>query len=311
VASAYSTAYKLTRELQPDVVLANGILGSYLLGRHRDRWPSIAVIHHLYHDAWTYGATHGPRGAMPGLERFMIRRLNVDGIAVVNPAVESRLREYKRDSCVISFVGNGVDISKYTFESEKDPDCLVYIGRLRKEKRVQDVLETFAIVSSIRPNAVLYVVGDGPLRQPLRALAARLGLTNRVIFCGFMSEDEKIALLRRAAVYVSASRFEGFGIPPIEAMACGAVPVVSDIPAHRFVFSGRLVGWLVNSSAEMADRIVAVLQDDGLRRDRAREGRALVEQQWTWTRVARRYQELVEAVLSSRQSSGNRHTVLP
>jgi len=306
IASAYVTAYILTAKLQPDIVLANGIFGSFLLGRHRDRWPCIAVIHHLYHDAWTYGALHGPSGPVPPFEKSLIQRLDVDGIAVVNPAVESRLREAKGQSCIVSFVGNGVDTNRYAFRTDKDTDCLVYIGRLREGKRVQDLIEAFAIVSSSRPRAVLHIVGDGPQRRSLEALAQTRGLGNRIAFHGFVSEDEKIALLRRASLYLSASRFEGFGIPLVEAMATGAVPVVTDIPAHRFVFRDRQVGWITSSPAEMADAVLALLDDDLLRRTKAREGRWLVEQEWTWMGVARRYHGLIETVLRTRKLRGTR-----
>ena len=244
-------------------------------------------------------------------ERALIQRLNVDGIAVVNPAVRLMLREVRRQSCIVSFVGNGVDTTRYAFRSDKDADCLLYVGRLREGKRIQDLIEAFALVSSTRPRAVLHVVGDGPLRQSLEALTETRGLGNRIAFHGFVSEEEKLALLRRASLYLSASRFEGFGIPLVEAMASGAVPVVTDIPAHRFVFQDRDVGWLTNSPAEMAAAILALLDDDSLRRARAREGRSLVEQEWTWAGVARRYHELVETVLNRRQSSRNRPIVLP
>ncbi len=310
IASAYVTAYDLTARLEPDIVLANGVFGSFLLGRHRDRWPCIAVLHHLYNDAWTYGASHGPKGPVPPFEKALIRRLDVDGIAVVNPAVQSRLREAKGQSSIISFVGNGVDTARYAFQSDKDTECLVYIGRLREGKRVQDLIEAFAIVSSSRPRAVLHIVGDGPQRRSLEALSQTRGLGNRIAFHGFVSEDEKIALLRRASLYLSASRFEGFGIPLVEAMATGAVPVVTDIPAHRFVFKGREVGWLISSPAEMAAAALALLDDELLRRTRAREGCSLVELEWTWLGVARRYHELIETVLRTRQLRPTRRASL-
>jgi len=68
---------------------------------------------------------------------------------------------------------------------------------------------------------------------------------------------------------------------------------VSDIAAHRFVFQGREVGYLVGSVEEMAERVVDLLTDEKKRSALAREGRRLVEERWTWRRVGDRYRELL------------------
>jgi len=86
--------------------------------------------------------------------------------------------------------------------------------------------------------------------------------------------------------------------------------VVTDIPAHRFVFKGREVGWLISSPAEMAAAALALLDDELLRRTRAREGCSLVELEWTWLGVARRYHELIETVLRTRQLRPTRRASL-
>jgi glycosyltransferase involved in cell wall biosynthesis len=110
-----------------------------------------------------------------------------------------------------------------------------------------------------------------------------------------------VALLQDSAVYLSASQFEGFGIPLVEAMAAGAVPVVSDIPSHGFIFQDRQVGFLAGSSEQMAERALQVLEDSALRERMAREGRELVCRTWTWDAVARRYRALIDSVLASRR----------
>jgi len=77
-------------------------------------------------------------------------------------------------------------------------------------------------------------------------------------------------------------------------MATGAVPIVSNIYSHKFIFQGEEVGYLVDDEEEMSERIVALLGDEAERSRLARNGRGLAERRWTWTRVGERYKELLE-----------------
>jgi len=292
-----------TRRMHPDVVLASGVFASYLLSRHRNETPVIAVIHHLYHDARTTGSPASTGGLTAWLERLLLRGLSVDGVAVVNPAVRQRLIERGMDPDRILCVGNGVDVDEYAFSPVKTGLHMTFVGRLRRLKYVDRVIEAFAIVHRRRPDAVLHIAGDGPMRPSLQQQVDSLGLAGSVVFHGFLSEEAKIRLLQASSIYLSASEFEGFGIPLVEAMATGAVPVASDIPSHGFIFQDRSVGFLVSSPEEMAQRSIQLLDDDALRRRMAEEGRSLVCRMWTWEAVAQRYRSLIDAVVASRRRS--------
>jgi glycosyltransferase involved in cell wall biosynthesis len=301
LAANYVRTVRDTRRGKPSVVLANGILGSYLLSRNRRHAPVIAVIHHLYHDARTTGSQASTGGLTARLEMMLLRRLSVDGVAVVNPTVRQRLIECGMDPERVVCVGNGVDVNQYAFTAAKPGMQLTFVGRLRRLKCVDRVIDAFAIVHRKQPEAVLHIAGDGPMRRSLEHQAAALGLAGSVVFHGFLPEDAKVALLRDSAVYLSASQFEGFGIPLVEAMAAGAVPVASDIPSHGFIFQDRQVGFLARTPEEMAERTLQVLEDSALRERMAREGRDLVCKTWTWEAVALRYRALIDSVLASRR----------
>ena len=302
IVAGYVSQSRLLARSGVDVVMANGIVASYLAGRIRGPWATVAVIHHLYHDPWTTGAASSPRGMLVRMERLLLRHLHADAVAVVNPSVASRLVECGYPEEKIAFVGNGVEPAKFAFSAQHEDDSLVFVGRLRASKGVESLLDVFAIVRRRRPRAVLHIVGDGLLRESLQSRAASLGLADGVVFHGFVDEETKVRLLQRAGVYLSASRFEGFDIPVVEAMATGAVPVVSDIPAHRFIFQGRNVGCLTASVEDMAAAALRLMEEPGLRQSLSTAGRALTEEMWTWDRVAERYRALIDGLLSSRRS---------
>ena len=118
-----------------------------------------------------------------------------------------------------------------------------YLGRLKKYKGVDLVIRAFARVGD--PRAVLEIAGEGDYRPALERLVASLDLAARVRFLGYVSESEKLALLRRAWATVFASPKEGWGLTNIEASACGTPVVASNSPGIRESVRHGVTGFLV------------------------------------------------------------------
>jgi len=183
-------------------------------------------------------------------------------------------------------VGNGIDTTRYR-PREKE-DYAVAIGRLVNYKRFERALEL-----SKRTGIPLKVIGTGPLERYLRRIAPR-----SVEFLGYLEEDEKIDVLSRAKYLFAFSAFEGFDLPVIEAMATYTVPVVSDIKAHRFIFSGEPVGFLVNSVDDAVAAVRRLERDDEPYEGMAVAARELVERKWSADVVAQRYLDVLCPLLS-------------
>jgi glycosyltransferase involved in cell wall biosynthesis len=290
-------AKRYIREAAPDILIGNGMLASFLL-RFAPKGPfKVGIVHHLYHASHAskvHGSSKFAMRVLGVLERAALRLIKLDRIAVISPMVRDVLAEegFCQDKIVV--VGNGVNIEDYPFSANKTPHSLIYIGRLTELKMVSSLIESFSMVRNKYPAAKLHIVGDGPKHEEVRRKIEELDLFENVFMHGYLPEREKIELLSSSAVYVSSSIFEGFGIPLVEAMATGTVPVVTDIEAHRFVFQDNNVGYLVKSTEEMATKIVDLLSNETERLRLATNGRRLVEQKWTWPKVAQSYRELIE-----------------
>jgi len=290
-------ARRYIKEAAPDILIGNGMLASFLL-RFAPKGPfKVGIVHHLYHASHASKVDGSSKFAMRVLgvlERAALRLIKLDRIAVISPMVRDVLAEegFCQDKIVV--VGNGVNVEDYHFSANKTPHSLIYIGRLTELKMVSSLIESFSMVRNKYPAAKLHIVGDGPKHEEVRRKIEELDLFENVFMHGYLPEREKIELLSSSAVYVSSSIFEGFGIPLVEAMATGAVPVVTDIEAHRFVFQDNNVGYLVKSTEEMATKIADLLSNETERLRLATNGRRLVEQKWTWPKVAQSYRELIE-----------------
>jgi glycosyltransferase involved in cell wall biosynthesis len=279
---------------RPDILIGNGVAASSLLRFAPKGTLKIGVIHHLYHASSVDASSQYAVRGVGVLERLGLHLMRLDKVAVINPMVKDVLvREgFPPDKIVV--VGNGVDIEEYSFSENKVPYSLIYIGRLTELKRVSSLIEVVLMVKKEIPGVVLHIAGDGPQREKIRRQIETLGVAPNIVIHGYLSETKKIELLSSCAIYVSNSIFEGFGIPVVEAMATGAVPVVNDIAAHRFIFQGKPVGYLVRNEEEMAARIIDLLGDEPERLRLARNGRRLVEEKWTWPRVGEKYRQLIE-----------------
>lgn len=131
----------------------------------------------------------------------------------------------------ITVVHNGVDLVDFSpadirrvFPNDK---IVLYVGRLTFQKGVDYFLESARKVLSIHPDTVFLVVGNGDMYQHLIMQAARLGISQRVIFTGFLTGDKLRAVYQMADVFVMPSVSEPYGLVALEAIASGTPVIIS------------------------------------------------------------------------------------
>jgi glycosyltransferase involved in cell wall biosynthesis len=173
-----------------------------------------------------------------------------------------------------------------------------YLGRLKKYKGVDLVIRAFAAMG--RPDAVLEVAGAGDHRPALEALVRSLDLVGRVRFLGFVSETEKLALLRRSWAVALASPKEGWGLTNVEAEACGTPVVASDSPGIRESVRHGETGFLCRHGdvTAMADALRRIAESPALVAAMGTRARAFAET-FTWDRCARATEAHLQQVAAS------------
>ena len=182
----------------------------------------------------------------------------------------------------------GVHADRYTPDpSARAPDPLfVYLGRLKRYKGVDIVLRAFARLA--HPRATLQIAGTGDHRAALERLATSLDLGARVAFLGFITEEQKLALLRRAWALAFASPKEGWGMTNLEAAACATPVIASDSPGLRESVVDGQTGLLVQHGdvAAFAAAMERIASSPELVRGMGERGRRFAEG-FTWDRAAR------------------------
>jgi glycosyltransferase involved in cell wall biosynthesis len=160
-----------------------------------------------------------------------------------------------------------------------------YLGRLKRYKRIDLVIRAFAQANIA--GATLEIAGAGDYRRELQRLADSLDLGAKVRFLGRVSEDEKLALLRRAWALVFTSPKEGWGITNLEAAACGTPVIASNSPGIRESVQDGVTGFLVphGNIERLADSMRRIAASPSLIESLGRAGRAFAET-FTWERAA-------------------------
>jgi alpha-1,3-mannosyltransferase len=190
--------------------------------------------------------------------------------------------------------------------AERAPGSFVSFGRLYANKRIDLLMGLFS-APALR-DAHLAVIGDGPDAPLVKAAAAaHPGITH----LGFVERAQLNAAMGRARFFVSMSAFEGFGLSVVEAMSAGAIPLLSDIPAHRTFVEEAKAGLLLDLAAPaeaLAQRIAefAAQPPDHLlaQSERCR----LASQQYAWSTVIERWAALFDRLGVARPPSAPANT---
>ena len=172
------------------------------------------------------------------------------------------------------------------------PEYLLVVGTLEPRKGLDVLLDALAEL----PGRHLAVVGQpGWGGTDVTAEAARRSLADRVHVLGRLSDDDLAVVLTAAAVVVLPSRAEGFGLPLLEAMACGVPVVHSSVPALDEVAGGAAIGVPVGDPVALAQAVGMVLQDEALA-DRLRRAGITRARNYSWRNVADRLWDLYAAL---------------
>ena len=210
---------------------------------------------------------------------YISRRVfkNVDQIIAPSFKIERILKQYKVPSRVV-VIPSGIDYEVFSTPLEKqrrnkkraelgigdNTFTLVYVGRLAKEKNVQELIELMRTFKGL--NIKFLIVGDGPTRSELEKKCKKLKLKNKVVFVGMINPNEVWEYYHLGDVFVNASTSEAQGLTNVEAMAAG-LPLLCKIDEclSKIIRNG-LNGWQYQNQDDFRRHINELINNVELRR---------------------------------------------
>ncbi len=158
-----------------------------------------------------------------------------------------------------------IDIVKSHRWIERPNNSIVYLGRLKRYKGVQDILQSIPLIKRRIPNIKLRIIGKGDFEPVLRQMVSSAGIDQNVEFCGYVTEENKARMLNEASLYVCTSSDEGgWTIAVVEAMSAGVPVLVTK--SQIDVIDGGSTGRMLSSTDPnmIAENVIALLEDHSL-----------------------------------------------
>ena len=189
--------------------------------------------------------------------------------------------------------------ARYATPEEK---IVLYVGRVVAEKGVEVLVRAVPAVLAQVPRARFVIAGTGPELERLRQLVRRMGIVNKVLLPGFISNEERNRLYKVADCAVFPSLYEPFGIVALEAMAARTPVVVSEVGGLREVVRHAETGITIlpNSPGSCAWGIIHTLQNPAWASQRAENAYREVLTVYGWETIAAQTVEVYERVVAER-----------
>jgi glycosyltransferase involved in cell wall biosynthesis len=248
------------------------------------RKPRVALVNHPHRDLFTgeFGPRFG-RFLAAVLEELPLRLLyrRTPFLTISASAREElvTIDGIPREHITIAYCGVGP--GPYGPGDKASEPTLLYVGRLKAYKRIELLLDILAELPGVR----LDIAGHGDHGETLDDEITQRGLQDRVVVHGYVDDETKAELYRRAWLHVTASASEGWSLTVMEAALCATPSVAMRVGGLRESIVERQTGVLADSPAQLRDAVAELLRDHALRE---RLGQAARERAvtFTWERTA-------------------------
>src|SRR3989344_1079432 len=230
------------------------------------RKPILGIMHHVHQDVF-FKELFFLFAWIPYLmEKYMhLFYKNIKFIAVSNTTKTEMIKRLNFSKDQIEVVYNGLNNKFYSNAKKTKFQSILYFGRLMKYKRIDLLIDVFSNVLRHVPDAKLFIAGSGIVEDELKSKVRKINLSDKIIFYGFVSEKEKINLIKGSWIFANPSSMEGWGVTVIETNSLGVPAVVFDVPGLRESVKNNETGFVVNNADQMVNKIISLLTKKTLR----------------------------------------------
>ena len=203
------------------------------------------------------------------------------------------------DTDNVLYIPNGLDLNNWNkmpekssiekrFPQLKDKKVILFMGRIHPKKGLDILAKSFGVIAGKNQDVCLLVAGTGDVKyiNKVRMMFENEGVSDKVVFTGMLTGDEKAAALAAADIFVLPSYSEGFSIAILEAMICG-LPVIITHQCNFPEIEKTKAGIIINPNPEqLTEAITTLLNKPQLRKEMGGNGQLLVRTKYTWDSVA-------------------------
>jgi len=195
----------------------------------------------------------------------------------------------------VEVVRHGVDLNKFNLDAGTDAnlkqdiksnDDIVIISTRNFEPKynISCIIKGFHLLQKKIPNVKLILLGAGSMERQLKTLVKRLNISEKTLFFGHISHDEMPKYFGLSDIYVSSSLSDAMSVSKLEAMACGLIPVVSDIPANREVINDGENGFIFKNNPDNLSKKLSycIKNYDKIKENVIKSNLKIIEETFNW-----------------------------
>lgn len=300
---------KIIRDLQPDIIHMHGCTVMTLKGlvtSHYTGIPTVQTFVTMVNEvAYQYSPVKIPPNILNKLVQIYLRNelKRPNALVVPTPPIARELLEMGVKPKRMEIIPVGVDVDRFKRDGKGEEirrrhglegkRVLITVGRMSFEKKVDLIIKT---IKSLDDDVVLLVCGKGPMDKEWRQLAVDEGVSDRVVFAGFVPDDELISYYSCADIFITASKFETQGLTALEAMACEIPALCANGRAFTDVIKNGYNGYLFETTEEDCARVIKLgLENIESLKKGARETAEKYSIQSTAESLDKLYKEIIEA----------------
>lgn len=298
---------KIIKELNPDIIHMHGCTVMTLKGlvtSHFTGIPTVQTFVTMVNEvAYQYSPIKLPRRFIEWFVKFYLRQelKRPNALIVPTPPIERELLAMGVKPKRMEVIPVGVDIDRFKKDDRGDEirkrhglegkKVLITVGRMSFEKKVDLLITT---MKRFDDDVALLVCGKGPMDKEWRQLAIDEGVSDKVVFAGFVPDDELISYYSCADIFITASKFETQGLTTLEAMACEIPALCANGRAFTDVIKDGYNGYLFETTEDDCERVIrqGLEHIDELKKG-ARETAELYSIQSTAESLDKLYKEIV------------------
>lgn len=190
--------------------------------------------------------------------------------------------------------------AKYNISS----DYILYLGTLEPRKNIERIIEAYSLLKSKTKTSPALVLagGKGWLYESIFEKVKALGLEENIVFTGYVPDEDVPLLMKGAMLFCFPSIYEGFGMPPLEAMACGTPVITSNNTALPEVVDDAAIQVDPYSVEKIAEALQSLVESENLRTELSKKGLAQC-QKFTWENSAKKMLEIYRKLFDEKNQS--------
>ena len=294
--------YRYIKKINPDIIHLQGTDPWYsLLGAIVSRkYPTVITVHGFINEEYKFHVgmkrTINKFIAAP-IEKFALS--SIQNIIVLCPQIKEMIEKFSTSKIFIVPIGIDVAyVQKFLKKRKYSQQTILYLGLLLERKGIDTLIDAIPLVKKRVKNIKLMIAGKGPAEEKLIKKVKSNDIENHVTFLGYVEEKQKFLYMNSTDVFILPSYWESFPAVILEAMACGAPVIASNVAGIPYAVSDGVNGFLFEPGNinQLSEKILKILLNKKLLK-KMREDTKIQVKKFDWPNIAKETRNVYYTIL--------------